>query len=110
MVFAFVSVGLNALAQITIKLLAKTEYSNTLSLLKQWPLYATALLYGLSIVTWFLALRSVPLSVAYPLQALGYVFVTFLAWLLFNEGLQLFQLLALGLIFAGVVLMAASSK
>jgi multidrug transporter EmrE-like cation transporter len=110
MVFAFISVGLNALAQITIKLLTKTEYSTALSLLKQWPLYATALLYGLSIITWFLALRSIPLSVAYPLQALGYVVVTFLAWLIFNEGLQLFQLLALGLIFTGVVLMAVASS
>jgi multidrug transporter EmrE-like cation transporter len=109
MIFAFISVGLNALAQITIKLLAKGEYSNVVSLLKQWPLYATAILYGVSIVTWFLALRSVPLSVAYPLQALGYVLVTFLAWLVFSEGLGIFQLLALGLIVSGVILMAVAS-
>jgi multidrug transporter EmrE-like cation transporter len=109
MIFAFISVGLNALAQITIKLLAKSEYSNVVSLLKQWPLYATAILYGVSIVTWFLALRSVPLSVAYPLQALGYVLVTFLAWLVFSEGLGIFQLFALGLIVSGVILMAVAS-
>ncbi len=88
------------------KFLSRVESTSLLGILKQGPLYATAFFYGVSIFTWFLALKSLPLNVAYPLQAFGYVLVSVLAWLIFSETLEALQLLALGLILAGVLLLA----
>lgn len=110
MLLALVSVTLNALAQLTIKSLAGIEFVSIYTLLKQWQLYATMLLYGSSIVTWYLALRNIQVSVAYPLQAFGYVLVTFLAWLSLNESITPLQLIGLGIIVFGVVTMGIAAS
>jgi undecaprenyl phosphate-alpha-L-ara4N flippase subunit ArnE len=108
MFFAFVSVVLNALAQITIKSLSGLELSFG-TIIRSWQLYATGILYATSILTWFLALRILPLNIAYPLQAFGYVIVTILAWFIFQESTSALQITALLIIVAGVSLLSLSS-
>ena len=106
MYLALVSILLNAIAQITIKSLAGTGAASLLGLLRHWQLYATGALYGLSIITWYLALKSLPLNLAYPMQALGYILVTLFSWFFFQETLTLVQILALAIIVFGVLLLA----
>jgi multidrug transporter EmrE-like cation transporter len=109
MLLAFLSVALNALAQITIKSLSGLELSFNV-VLRSWQLYSTGFLYGASIIAWFFALKTLPLGIAYPLQALGYVLVTVLAWAIFNESLNWLQVLALGVIVVGVLLLSLSAS
>jgi multidrug transporter EmrE-like cation transporter len=60
-------------------------------------------------VTWFLALKGIPLSIAYPMQALGYVLVTVLAYLLFHEAVGIAQVAGLAFIVVGVTVLALGS-
>lgn len=105
MVFAVISILLNACAQIFLKGLSGLGGLNW-DLLRSWQLYATAACYATSILTWFLALRELPLNLAYPLQAGGYVLVSILAWLVFGEQLSLLGWISLALIICGVSLLA----
>lgn len=110
MPLAVISILLNALAQVTIKSLANSSTTNLLSLLKHWQLYATGGLYAISILTWFLALKTMPLNVAYPMQALGYVVVVILSWIVFNEGLGPIQIAGLVVIIAGVFMLSSGTS
>jgi len=66
-------------------------------------------IYGLSAAIYVLALRKIPLAVAYPSIALGYVVVVIASWLLFGEALTLARMGALVLICAGVALLWVGS-
>jgi multidrug transporter EmrE-like cation transporter len=70
MLLAFLSVGLNALGQTTNKLLSGVEPKISVDL-RSWQPYATGFLYGISIIDWSFALKTLPLSIAYPLQTFG---------------------------------------
>ena len=109
MLLAIVSVSLNALAQIFIKSLAGLEAELNFSLVRHWQFYAVAITYGISIATWFLALRSIPLHVAYPMQAGGYVLVSILAMVIFQERISNGSWIALGIIAIGVSMLALNS-
>jgi len=60
--------------------------------------------YGLSLGCWMLALKKIPLSVAYPCLSISYVLVTLLAHFVFAESLSLVVLLGSVLIMLGVSL------
>lgn len=64
------------------------------------------LAYALSMVCWYLALRRIPLSKAYPLLSLSYVLVwaaaIALPWL--NEPFSTVKLVGVGVIFIGLLL------
>jgi multidrug transporter EmrE-like cation transporter len=109
MILAFVSVLLNALAQVTLKSLSGLEIGFWM-LARSWQLYATGFLYGTSILTWFFALKMTPLNIAYPLQAFGYVIVAILSWVVFQESLSMSQIIALFVIIAGVLLLALAAQ
>lgn len=64
--------------------------------------------YGLSLVVWIMALSRVPVSVAYPMVALGYVINAVGAWLWLGESLGMQKLLGIGFIILGVWLIARS--
>ena len=104
MTFALISVFLNAFAQLSMKK-ATTLQSESLSLLFKNPyIYLTALFYMTSIMTWFIALSRIQLSIAYPLQAIGYLVVTLAAASLFKEQVSFLNWLGLILILGGVIL------
>jgi len=78
---------------------------------------AQALMIGLfayvcSMACWFMALRRIPLSKAYPLLSLSYVLVwataIWLPWL--NEAFSLMKLLGVGVIFIGLLLVCLPAK
>jgi multidrug transporter EmrE-like cation transporter len=64
--------------------------------------------YAISVVVWVIALSRVPVSIAYPMLSIGYVVNAFAAWQLFGETLTPMRLGGIGLIIAGVFLVARS--
>ena len=110
-------VGLNAAAQLLLK--AATRASGALvadggqvslsavgQLLRSPPLWLGMACYGISLVVWLGALSRVPVSIAYPMLSIGYVVNLFLAAALFGEALTVPKLVAVGLICAGVIVLA----
>jgi drug/metabolite transporter (DMT)-like permease len=59
-------------------------------------------LYGLATVLWLFILTKVPLSVAYPLQSFAYIIAVFGAFFFFQEEINLWKILGVILILAGV--------
>ena len=116
--FALVLTGvmLNAAAQLLIKAGADTAGHFTftaghivragLHFAMQWQILAGLACYAVSVVVWILALTRVQVSIAYPMLSLGYVVTAFAAWGLFGESLSAQKLLGIGIIIAGVVLLA----
>lgn len=65
-------------------------------------------LYGLSAMFYIVALRRIPMSVALPCTAVSYVAVVLIGHLAFGEVLGITQVAAVGLICAGVLLLAVA--
>ncbi|CAM4215240.1 EamA family transporter [Paenibacillus phoenicis] len=65
-------------------------------------------LYGIATLLWFAVLSRLPLSVAYPLQALAYVLALLPAYFLFHETITWNKLLGVIVILLGVFLLAKS--
>ncbi len=63
-------------------------------------------LFASSSIGWLLALSKVPLSFAYPIVSLGYVFVSFSSWFFFHESISGLRILGLGIIIGGVLLLS----
>ncbi|MBN3927257.1 EamA family transporter [Nostoc sp. NMS4] len=66
--------------------------------------------YCLGIVNWILALRSVKLSIAYPLTSLNYVGILFGSYYFFNEVITLTRIAGVITIFLGVLLVVNPIK
>jgi multidrug transporter EmrE-like cation transporter len=64
--------------------------------------------YALSLAVWIMALSRVPVSVAYPMVAIGYVINATGAWLWLGESLGAQKLAGIGFIILGVWLVARS--
>ena len=60
--------------------------------------------YSLGIVFWMVALRWLPLSIAYPVTSLSYVGVLWGSWYWFSESISSLRVLGVTLIFIGVTL------
>ncbi len=67
-------------------------------------LYAAGIVYAGATVLWVIALRSVPLTAAYPFVALTFVLVPLIGILLFKENVSWSYWAGVGLIVIGVVL------
>jgi small multidrug resistance pump len=76
--------------------------------LLDWRTIAGLGIYGLASILYIVALRRIPLSVALPCTALSYIVVALIGHYAFNEPLGLQRLGALGLIGAGVLVLAVS--
>ncbi|SFL72603.1 Multidrug transporter EmrE [Paenibacillus sp. 1_12] len=79
-----------------------------LGLLRAWPVAAGLGSYALSSICWLLALRKFPLSTAYPMVSLGYVFVMLMSIWLFQETISMQKWLGAAVILGGVALIARS--
>lgn len=64
--------------------------------------------YAASLVVWIMALSRVEVSVAYPMLSIGYVVNAIAAWFLFGESVTAVRMAGIGLIIAGVFLVARS--
>jgi drug/metabolite transporter (DMT)-like permease len=118
--FGVLSCGvlLNALAQLGLKAATKVSgplispegsaLSRGLTLITVPSLWFALAAYGLSVVVWLVGLSRVPVSQAYPLLSMGYVINVGLAWWLLGEVPNLQRVVGIGVIVAGVVLVARS--
>jgi drug/metabolite transporter (DMT)-like permease len=109
---------LNAFAQLWLK--AATQVSGPLvttdsnlmekglRLLAVPALWYALTAYGVSVIVWIVGLSRVPVSQAYPLLSLGYVLNIGLAWWFFAEVPNAQRVIGVGVIIAGVVLVARS--
>ncbi|CEP66651.1 Drug/metabolite transporter [Moorella glycerini] len=64
--------------------------------------------FAASFLLWLKVLAEVPLSYAYPMVSLGYVFVFLLSWLYLGESLPALRVVGLALIIGGILLIARS--
>ena len=64
--------------------------------------------YVVSVVLWVVALSKVPVSIAYPMLSIGYVVNAAAAWYLLGEAVTPMRLAGIGIIVAGVFLVARS--
>ncbi|MFK7694593.1 SMR family transporter [Paenibacillus sp. HJGM_3] len=74
--------------------------------LSSWPVLAGLTAYACSSLFWLLALKQMPISVAYPMVSLGYVGVALAGYYLFREPLSAVHWLGIGVIMLGVVIVA----
>jgi len=111
------SVSLNASAQILMRkgMLCIGEVSFSSSLLRILPqmltnvfLWLSLLCYGISFVTWMIVLSRVEVSFAYAFSSLGFVFVTILGYLFFNENVTFIRIIGVVLICVGVFFVSKS--
>lgn len=119
-VLILTGVGLNAAAQLLLKLAtrplghftvfnADTLNLSVITLFKSVPFWTGMVCYGASLCVWVAALAKAPVSTAYPMLSLGYVVVAAVsvAWL--GETLTASKILGIALICTGVVLVSRSS-
>ncbi len=109
---------LNAVAQLLLKAGARSIAGLSFNLDTAWtiaerlafnpPILAGLLCYAVSVVVWILALSRVEVSIAYPMLSIGYVVNAIAAWLLFAEALSPARIAGIGVIIAGVWLVARS--
>lgn len=72
------------------------------------PLVLLALLiYGASFIFWLYILARMPLSFAYPIQALAFPLVVFLSMLLFQETIPINRWVGVSIIIIGTVIASA---
>lgn len=118
LLIVFGSVLLTAGAQLALKIASgrHAEPSESTGLVQSIvhqlldPLTMAAIgLYVGSTVLWLLALRSLPLSLAYPFSGVTIAIVAFLGWAVLNESLSVTHIVGMLLIMVGVVLLAQSS-
>ena len=118
-IIIIISVLLNALAQIFLKIgmkkFAPIDLQNNLlqtsiSIIINPYIIGGFISYGASIILWLWVLSKVEVSLAYPFQALGYILVTILAWLIFHEEINIIRVSALVFITIGLILLALSAK
>jgi len=65
--------------------------------------------YGGAALLYIVALRKIPMSVALPCTAASYVVIALIGWAVFGESLGPAKIAAIGLISAGVALLATTA-
>lgn len=78
--------------------------------LRNPPVIAGFLLYGISAILWIIVLSRVDLSVAYPSISVGYVLILLFSWFYLKEPLNLARVAGVLLISAGVILLGWKPK
>jgi multidrug transporter EmrE-like cation transporter len=119
-VLILTGVGLNAAAQLLLKVATKPLAhfnvfnadvlgSSIVILMRSVPFWTGMLCYAASVCVWVAALSKAPVSTAYPMLSLGYVVVAAVsvAWL--GETLTPAKMLGIALICTGVVLVSRNS-
>lgn len=76
------------------------------NLLVNWPFACTGILFGASSILWMYIVKHYPLSVAYPMISLSYVFGMLAAVLFFHESVSLTKWIGVALIMLGCCLIA----
>lgn len=113
-IIPYIILFISILFSISGQLLMKHTMSYTNNGLFTWEfiqqLALAVSVYCLGIVNWILALRSVKLSIAYPLTSLNYVGILFGSYYFFNEVITLSRIAGVITIFLGVLLVVIPLK
>jgi multidrug transporter EmrE-like cation transporter len=111
MIWGILTVFANIGAQLCLKLATRSFTFTSFSAfpINFWSLGAV-FLYGIGLVFWARALSILPLSTAYPLMSLVFIFVPLLSLWLFNERLSQLQMIFFLISIVGVVGFAFSSN
>ncbi|MBD2565385.1 MULTISPECIES: EamA family transporter [Nostoc] len=113
-IIPYIILFVSILFSISGQLLMKHTMSNTNEGLFNWvfiqKLVLAITVYCLGVVNWILALRSVKLSIAYPLTSLNYVGILFGSYYFFNEVITLTRIGGVITIFLGVLLVVIPLK
>ena len=72
-----------------------------------WLGLALAML-GLGMLLWLLVLQQIPVSVAYPMLSLNFVWVTLAAWKIWREPVTTRHWLGVGLIITGIFILGSA--
>jgi len=121
-ILLIISIGLAVAGQLAMKAgmekvvkvhgdLKMSDFKHPLTLIKwmfqdgPWAI-AGIVMYAVSAVFWLIVLSRVPLSVAYPIVAVGYVVVVLYSKFVFKENVKPIAWVGLALIVAGVVITA----
>lgn len=107
----FLSIALNATAQIFIRVSVMNKKLSfnleiIIEILKSLYIWYGMLCYGISIFLWIYVLSKIQVSLAYPFQALGYIFGSFLAWYFLDEKLDNLNLVGLIFISVGLIILS----
>ena len=107
----FLSIALNASAQVFIRMSVKNKNLSfdveiILDIIKSLHIWYGMFCYGISIFLWIYVLSKVQVSLAYPFQALGYIFGSFLAWYFLDEKLNNLNLIGLIFISVGLIILS----
>lgn len=73
------------------------------------PTMVGLVLYGGAALLYIIALRRIPMSVALPCTAASYVIIAIIGWAMFGESMGMHKVAAIGLIAAGVALLATTA-
>jgi small multidrug resistance pump len=74
----------------------------------RWQTLVGLCFYGAGAMLYIAALRKIPMSVALPCTAASYVVIALIGWWFFGETLGTQKLAAIGLIAAGVIVLASA--
>jgi multidrug transporter EmrE-like cation transporter len=105
MIYVILSVVLNAVAQLAMKLASQRELSLK-HITGNVPLLFAAVLYLVSIFFWLKGLSGISLSRAYPYQSLGYILVFGLSYYFLNEKFSSVQIMGLLIICFGILILS----
>ncbi|EKE87659.1 DMT family transporter [Idiomarina xiamenensis] len=93
------------------EVIATTALKSTHGFTKLIPSIVVLLGYAISFYFLSLSLKSIPVGIAYAVWAgLGVVLVTFIAWLIYGQKMDVWSFVGVGLIIAGVAILNLLSK
>ena len=109
---------LNACAQLLLKAgtnrIGHFDFSLGNALPIGWQLATNPYIFGglscyvISVVVWIMALSRVPVSIAYPMLSLNFVWVTLAGWGIWHEPVARRHWFGVGLIVVGIVILGTS--
>jgi len=111
LILPLIAAALSALGQISLKYAMLKHGSIELnikgiaSLILEPSLLLAIMIYSVAMLMWLQVLSKIPLSTAYPILAVTYILVPFLAYAVFGESIGKNQLIGMLLILAGVTMM-----
>lgn len=103
--FILLTVCMLSLGQVMFKIISRdldTSVFGLLGLCTNIKFISTLVLYFVATVMWIIAIKGVPLGIAYPFAALAFILVPFLAYFFLDEPFRFQALLGGAIIILGV--------
>lgn len=101
---------LNTVAQISFKFASESFAFSFVGIVFNWPLLLGFGMYAVSAVLLVVSFRGGELSVIDPLQSCSFVWTPIGAWLVVNEVLSVMNIVGIGIIVSGILLMTIANS